>query len=95
MVDLEEVSIKVIRRATQVVETMTHYQNNARAIFPTEEHGVLFYWPNSENQLTIEVEPSGSVYIHTVDMKAGTFQDESLSADDNLIVHLAKWLEIA
>lgn len=67
--------------------------NFTRTIFPTEEGGIRFYWPEAENQLTIDVEPSGSLYVHAADVEAGTFDEATISADNpDLPSALDSWL---
>lgn len=88
----EAISAEVISRGAQVIDVMEDLGNVTRSVFPTEEGGVRFYWPRAENQLTIEVEPSGALYIHTADVAAGTFQDEAVPTDADLTDRLAAWL---
>jgi type I restriction enzyme, R subunit len=88
----EAISIEVISRGAQVIDVMEDLGNVTRSVFPTEPGGVRFYWPNTENQLTIEVEPTGALYIHTADVAAGTFQDEAVPKDADLTERLATWL---
>ncbi|OBG53691.1 restriction endonuclease [Mycolicibacterium fortuitum] len=88
----EAISAEVISRGAQVIDVMEDLGNITRSVFPTEEGGVRFYWPRAENQLTIEVEPSGALYIHTADVAAGTFQDEAVPTDADLTDRLAAWL---
>ena len=72
---------------------MRNLGNITRSVFPTKEGGVRFYWPETENQLSIEVEPSGALYVHAADVKAGTFQDATVPEGvANLADRLATWL---
>jgi type I restriction enzyme R subunit len=88
----QSISTLVISRGAQVIDIMADLGNVTRSVFPTEEGGVRFYWPRAEKQLTIEVEPSGALYIHTADVAAGTFQDEAVPTDADLTDRLAAWL---
>ncbi|UGT53960.1 type I restriction endonuclease subunit R [Nocardia asteroides] len=88
----ESISTAVLSRGAQVIDVMEVLGNVTRSVFPTEQGGVRFYWPDAENQLTIEVEPSGALYIHTADVAAGTFRDESVPKDADLTERLATWL---
>lgn len=88
----EAISADAINRGAEVIDVMEDLGNVTRSVFPTEEGGVCFYWPRAENHLTIEVEPSGALYIHTADVAAGTAQDEAVPAGADLTVRLAAWL---
>ncbi|MFD4460538.1 hypothetical protein [Nocardia sp. NPDC058480] len=89
----EPISPEVIDRSHAVIDAMIALGNITRTVFPTEEGGVRFYWPDAENQLSIEVEPHVALYIHTTDPSAGTFADESVPPDEtNLIDRLDSWL---
>lgn len=88
----EAISTEVISRGAQLIDVMEDLGNVTGSVFPTEQGGVRFYWPDAENQLTIEVEPSGALYIHTVDVAAGTFRDEAVPTDADLTERLARWL---
>ncbi|PTR24203.1 type I restriction enzyme R subunit [Rhodococcus sp. OK519] len=88
----EAISTLVISRGAEVIDAMTDLGNVTKSIFPTEEGGVRFYWPDAENQLSIEVEPSGALYIHTADVAAGTFQDAAVPRDADITDRLATWL---
>lgn len=85
-----------LARGRAVIEAMIALNNITRTVAPTEEGGVTFFWPEAENQLSIEVEPTGALYIHTTDLAAGTFSDGLVPAgDDNLIDALDSWLSEA
>lgn len=88
----EAMSTEVVDRAVRLIDTMKCLGNVAESVFPTEQGGVRFYWPRTENQLTVEVEPSGTVYVHAVDTTVGTHHDETLSTDADLTERLAPWL---
>ncbi|CCQ13373.1 MULTISPECIES: type I restriction endonuclease subunit R [Nocardiaceae] len=88
----EIISREVISRSSQVIDVMADLGNVPGSVFPTEQGGVRFYWPHAGNQLTIEVEPSGALYIHTADVAAGTFQDETVPKDADLGERLSTWL---
>ncbi|MFI6310830.1 hypothetical protein ACIBEK_12030 [Nocardia fusca] len=89
----EAISPEVIERGNSVVDAMIALANITRTVYPTEEGGVRFYWPEAENQLSIEVEPDCALYIHAVDVAAGTFADGSVPPHaTNLIDHLDSWL---
>ncbi|KAF0846478.1 hypothetical protein FNL39_105393 [Nocardia caishijiensis] len=92
----EAISKLAIERAHTVIEAMISLGNFTRTIFPTEEGGIRFYWPEAENQLTIDVEPSGSLYIHAADVEAGTFDEGTIAADiSDLAEALDSWLSEA
>lgn len=83
----------VIERGHAVIDAIITHSSITRTISPTDDGGVSFFWPDMENQLSIEVEPSGALYIHTVDLLAGTFSDRRISADIlNLVETLDPWL---
>ncbi|MET4164317.1 MULTISPECIES: hypothetical protein [Gordonia] len=89
----DAISAEVIDRGREVIKAMRNLGNITRSVFPTEEGGVRFYWPETENQLSIEVEPSGALYVHTADVEAGTFQDATVpEGAANLTDRLATWL---
>ncbi|MCD2115005.1 hypothetical protein LQ384_28425 [Rhodococcus rhodochrous] len=89
----EPITESVIERGHEVIEAMIALSNITRVVAPTEEGGVRFFWPEAENQLSIEVEPSGALYVHTTDLAAGTFTDDKISADvDDLVEALGSWL---
>ncbi|OLT32209.1 hypothetical protein BJF84_03615 [Rhodococcus sp. CUA-806] len=74
----EPISKAAIERSHTVIESMLAIGNLTSTLFPTEEGGVRFYWAETENQLSIEVEPDGAIYVHTADIEAGTFNDETI-----------------
>ncbi|WP_109523550.1 hypothetical protein [Nocardia aurea] len=89
----EPISPEVIERGHAVVLAMIELGNITRVVSPTEEGGVRFYWHETENQLSIEVEPSRALYIHTADLSAGTFADARVPPDaDDLTDRLNSWL---
>lgn len=89
----EPISASVIERGRAVIDAMIALSNITRTVSPTEEGGVTFFWPEAENQLSIEVGPGGALYIHTTDLSAGTFTDGKISADvDDLADALDSWL---
>ncbi|MFD4266873.1 type I restriction endonuclease subunit R [Rhodococcus sp. NPDC058481] len=88
----QAISTQVINRSVEVIDAMTNLGNVTRSVFPTEEGGVRFYWPDTENQLSIEVEPSCALYVHTADVAAGTFQDAAVPENADLTDRLATWL---
>ncbi|WP_063023709.1 hypothetical protein [Nocardia niwae] len=51
-----------------------------RAVYATEDGGLCFYWPDTANQLSIEAEPDGALYIHVADVNVGTFSAISVPA---------------
>ncbi|MEV5832867.1 hypothetical protein [Nocardia sp. NPDC052112] len=92
----EKISAFVIERGHAVIEAMITLGNFTRIVFPTEEGGIRFYWPEAENQLTIDVEPNGDLYVHAADLDAGMFDDGKISADvDDLPEALDSWLSEA
>jgi hypothetical protein len=89
----QAVAPSVLERGRAVIDAMIALSNITRTVAPTEEGGVTFFWPDAENQLSIEVEPSGSLYVHITDLVAGTFADGKVAADvDNLTDALQTWL---
>jgi hypothetical protein len=91
----EPISPSVIERGCAVINAMDALGNVARTVTPTEQGGVTFFWPDTENQLSIEVEPDGTLYVHTVDLESGTFMDGRISSDvNNLDGALRSWLAI-
>ncbi len=89
----EAIADSVIERGHAVIAAMLAIGNFTRTIFPTEEGGIRFYWPEAQNQLSIEVEPSGSIYVHSADIEAGTFDESTISADvADLSESLDSWL---
>ncbi|NKR69755.1 hypothetical protein GS536_17195 [Rhodococcus hoagii] len=89
----EAISQAVIERGHAVIDTMIALSNITRTVSPTEDGGVSFFWPDAENQLSIEVEPSGALYVHTTDLAAGTFADDKIAPDVvDLVDTLDTWL---
>ncbi|RMB75641.1 hypothetical protein AYK61_02570 [Rhodococcus sp. SBT000017] len=89
----EPISDSVIQRGQMVIESMLALGNLTSTVFPTEEGGIRFYWSGNENQLSIEVEPDGAIYVHTADTDAGTFNDETIPAEvSELTDALDSWL---
>jgi hypothetical protein len=87
------IGASVIERGRAVIDAMIALSNITRTVSPTEEGGVTFFWPEAENQLSIEVEPTGALYVHTTDLSAGTFTDGKIPADvDDLADALDSWL---
>lgn len=86
----EPVSSSVVERAHTVVEALISHGNITRSVTPTEGGGISFYWPNSENRLTIEVEPSSALYIHAVNLVERTFREATVSPE---VVELGAVLE--
>lgn len=92
----EPITDTALERGRAVIDAMIALSNITRTVAPTEEGGVTFFWPAAENQLSIEVEPTGALYVHTTDLSAGTFADGKVSADDdNLTDALDSWLSEA
>lgn len=90
----QAISNLALIRAHAVINEMATLRNVTKSLFPTEEGGLRFYWPDTENQLSIEVEPSGALYIHTADLVAGTFQEEVVHEGVALNDRLARWLDV-
>ncbi|MDP0399214.1 MULTISPECIES: hypothetical protein [Tsukamurella] len=89
----EPVAAAVIERGRAVIDAMISLSNITRAAFPTEAGGIRFFWPEAENQLSIEVEPSGALYVHATDRPAGTFSEDEIAPDVvDLVVALDSWL---
>ena len=85
-----------LERGRAVIDAMIALSNITRTVSPTEDGGVKFFWPEAENQLSIEVEPSGALYVHTTDLSASTFSDGKVAEDDpNLTDALDSWLSEA
>ncbi len=84
----------VIVRGRAVIDAMDLLGNVTDTVFPTEDGGVRFYWPDTDDELTVDVEPSGALYVHTVDVEAATFRDSTIPADvTDLRAALAPWLQ--
>ena len=88
----QPISARVIARASEAIDAMRALDNVATALFPTDTGGLRFYWPDSDNQMTVDVELSGAVYVHVTDLPAGTYRDETIPADSDLTNRLAVWL---
>jgi|GEM_PF-5741056 len=89
----EPVTEAVIERGRAVIDAMISLSNITRVVVPTEEGGMSFFWPEAENQLSIEIEPSGALYIHATDLSAGTYVDGKISAEVvDLVEALDPWL---
>lgn len=88
----QAISTQVINRSVEVIDAMTNLGNVTKSVFPTEEGGVRFYWPDAVNQLSIEVETSGALYVHTADVAAGSYQDAVVPGGADLSDRLAAWL---
>ncbi|MFG1771740.1 hypothetical protein ACGFIX_19375 [Nocardia salmonicida] len=89
----QPIAPSVIRRGQVLIDAMLALKNITRTVAPTEEGGVSFYWPEAENQLSIEIEPSGALYIHTTNLRAGTFSEGKVPPDaEDLIAILDSWL---
>lgn len=77
----EPISPSVIERSRAVIDAMVALDTPACAVTPTEQGGVTFFWFDTENQLSVEVDPDGTLYAHTVDLKSGTFMDDRIPSD--------------
>lgn len=88
----QPISAQAFARASDAIDAMRTFDNVATALFPTDTGGLCFYWPDSDNQMTVDVEPSGAVYVHVADLSAGTYRDETIPADSDLTSRLAVWL---
>lgn len=91
----EKMAAAAIERGHAVIDAMEALRNVTDAVSPTEDGGVRFYWPDTEDELTVDVEPSGALYVHTVDFEAATFRDDKIPVDvTNLKAALAPWLQV-
>lgn len=91
----EPIGPSVIERGHVVINAMDNLNNIARTVTPTEHGGVTFFWLDTENQLSIEVNPDGTLYVHTVDLESGTFMDDHIPSDIvDLDGALHSWLAI-
>lgn len=63
--------------AKRIVQEVNALFNAVPAVFPTEEGGVQLAY-GDHAALTVDVEPSGSVYVHLVDVAHGTHAAVSL-----------------
>lgn len=88
----QPISAQVFARASEAIDAMRALDNVATTLFPTDTGGLRFYWPDSDNQMTVDVESSGAVYVHVTDLPAGTYRDETIPADSDLTNRLAVWL---
>nr|WP_218681194.1 hypothetical protein [Rhodococcus qingshengii] len=89
----DSIAASVIERGHAVIDAMITLSNITRTVAPTEDGGVSFFWHEAENQLSIEVEPSGDLYVHTTDLRAGTFTEGKVLADvADLVEVLDSWL---
>ncbi|MEV0360302.1 hypothetical protein AB0H71_30030 [Nocardia sp. NPDC050697] len=89
----EAITQAVIERGNAVIDAMIALSNITRTVVPTEDGGVSFFWPDAENQLSIEVEPTCALYVHTTNLAAGTFADDKIAPDViNLVDTLDSWL---
>lgn len=88
----EAISSRTIEVSQVLVEQVIETGAVTRNVYPTEEGGIRFYWPESFNQLSIEVEPTGTLYIHSIEEQ--TFTEERLDTDaENTPERLKQWLE--
>lgn len=87
------ISERAIDRGGDVIDTMTPSWRSTATVFPTEHGGVQFYWPHTPNQLSIEVEPSGALYIHACGTRTA-FRSAVIPADTALTDQLAAWFVI-
>lgn len=86
------VSITALERAENVLSEMEKLNNISELVVPTEEGGVQFFWGGTPSQLSIEVDPSGSIYIHDADLQTGIYRDEEIPNGSPLAESLRKWL---
>lgn len=86
------VSITALERAENVLSEMEKLNNIPELVVPTEEGGVQFFWGGTPSHLSIEVDPSGSVYIHDADLPTGIYRDEEIPNGSPLGESLRKWL---
>ena len=68
------------REALNVISTSN---NPATSVFPTEEGGVSFFWSRSEDMLTVDITPDGTMSMHRVSAPS-MYQSEALANDDAL-----------
>lgn len=68
-------------RSEKVLRAMYAVNNPADSVFPNEDGGIRFYWSKSEDKLTVDIDPDGSVSLHRINMPSGfqylAFVDES------------------
>lgn len=103
--DSIEPTALAVRRSGEVLEAVSALNLSAgteessqlyAAIFPTVDGGIQHFWPYRADQLSIEVEPSGSVYIHTANVVEGTYKDALIAADNSVTGDsLAPWFSVA
>ena len=74
-------------RSEKVLNAMRAAGNPADSVFPVECGGLRFYWSESEDKLTVDIDPDGSVSLHRVGMPAG-FQYLAFADEDSLRDHL-------
>lgn len=86
------ISEHALDRSRDLINAIPEPGRATAAVFPAEHGGVQFYWPDSTNQLSIDIDPSGALYIHAVDTAAATFQTATIPADTALTDHLTPWL---
>lgn len=86
------VTAEAMNRANEVLDAVENLQAPTPSVFPTEEGGVRFFWSETETQLTVDVEPSGDVCVHTAEMMSGTFQYVPLDWGVSLSEQLSVWL---
>ncbi len=87
----ERITEIALARAEEAVSAMRVWGNFASGAFPIEDGGICFAW-NNETKLTVDVQPDGSVYVHKADISAGTCEDETIPATDDLTFALVRWL---
>ena len=75
-------------RSDKVLSAMNAANNPSDSVFPTEDGGIRFYWSQSEDKMTVDIDPDGSVSLHRVGMTAG-FQYLAFVDDSSLRAHLA------
>ncbi len=80
-----------LARAEEAVSAMQACGNVAGSVFPLEDGGICFGWGDCTS-LTVDIEPDGSVYVHLADISAGTCEDETIPATDDLTFALVRWL---
>lgn len=87
------ISETALNRAHEVVQAVADAGLLVSSVFPTEEGGVKFFWSQSVNKLSFDVDRNGDLYAHCVDLKGNTFREETITINDNLAVHLKSWFE--
>jgi hypothetical protein len=92
------ISPTAMHLSQQILDALASARLVTESIFPTEQGGVQFEWRGPIKSVSLEVEPSGGLYLHLADLTAGSYEDRQLTPTgdhlDQLVAgEISAWLD--